>query len=70
MSNEVQNGQMQRQINDKIKAIQYHKEALMTAWLAETGLLPSESALCVEHNGDKMRIWVERLPNKEEDNNG
>ncbi len=63
----IQNGQahMKQVINHKLRMIDEHKEALVAAWVAETGLLPSESCMCVEHNGITQRIWIERLPTKE-----
>ncbi len=35
------------------------KEALVMAWLAETGHKPSEAVICVQHTHAEMRIWVE-----------
>lgn len=35
------------------------REDLVTAWVAETGLLPSESVICMGYQGNILRIFVE-----------
>lgn len=44
-----------------MKTIDGQKEQLVMAWLAETGLLPSESVLVQQVSGSSYRIHVERL---------
>lgn len=36
-----------------------HKDALVAAWMAETGLKPSESVICSGFRGNHWRCWVE-----------
>jgi len=49
---------------EKVEYIAAHRERLIEAWVAETGLMPSESVLCInerrEGDGVTMRCWVER----------
>lgn len=48
---------MERRMIDIVLA---HKEALIAAWVAETGLKPSESVICSGVTNDGMwRIFVE-----------
>lgn len=42
------------------KIVVEHKEALLTAWMAETGLMPSESVLVVRNDGAAIRIFIEK----------
>lgn len=44
-----------------MKMIDAQKEQLVMAWLAETGLLPSESVLVQQVSGSSYRIHVEKL---------
>lgn len=42
-----------------------HKERYLEAWVAETGLLPSECILLNQTLADgTIRIWVEKRPDK------
>ena len=43
-----------------IKKISAFKEVYVTAWMAETGLLPSECQLVCKIDGSKFKIWIER----------
>ena len=47
--------------NKKIKFINENKEALIEAWIAETGLLPSESVLVISTSEiGTIRCWIEK----------
>lgn len=50
------NDSMQEMERKLTRYVLEHKEALLTAWVAETGLLPSESVIVIDHSG---RIFVE-----------
>lgn len=55
-----------RQVSEMMKFIDQNREALIQAWLAETGLKPTESVLCQQttygRDGDVvLKCWVERL---------
>lgn len=54
-----------RLANEKLAMVSRNREALVTAWIAETGLLPSESCLCSQdeyRDGQLVtKVWVERL---------
>lgn len=41
------------------RIVMENKEALLTAWVAEMGLLPSQSAICQQYIDGHWRIWVE-----------
>lgn len=41
------------------KIIAEHQEALVAAWVAETGRKPSESVICHGYRDGHMRVWVE-----------
>jgi hypothetical protein len=57
---------LERACNEKVAATMANRERLLEAWVAETGLLPSESVLCesTAADGDRVvtRVWVERRP--------
>lgn len=55
-------GQMlTRAVALRMRQIMARREALVEAWMAETGLLPSESELVERHMDDgSLRILVER----------
>lgn len=42
-----------------VDIIAQNKDALVTAWVAETGNLPSESVICHGFRDGHARIWVE-----------
>lgn len=50
---------------DKLRFIMEHREALLTAWVAETGIRPSHAVLChqdvvsADGNAITTRVWVE-----------
>lgn len=50
---------------DKLRFITEHREALLTAWVAETGIHPSHAVLChqdvvsADGNAITTRAWVE-----------
>jgi len=56
-----------RAVVEKMEFITQNREKLLEAWVAETGLLPSESVLITEEefrdNVMRMTCWVE--PRKE-----
>lgn len=53
-------------VREKLRWIHKNEEQLVTAWVAETGLLPSESVLCRQEGADcVMRVWVEKKPKHE-----
>ena len=37
-----------------------NREALVEAWLAETGVLPSEAVICEQRCPGGVRVWVGR----------
>lgn len=41
-------------LSAKLRFIARHKERLIAAWVAETGLLPSESELVIQDHGNGM----------------
>lgn len=46
---------------EKLRYIAAHRERLVEAWIAETGLLPSESMLVEQNMQDgTTRVWIER----------
>jgi hypothetical protein len=47
---------------EKIEFISAHREKLIEAWIAETGLLPSESILMQQDIGGVTRVWIEKKP--------
>ncbi len=46
----------------KVEHIADNRERLISAWVAETGLLPSESVLVVTDTADGQRTHIERRP--------
>lgn len=52
---------LQQIVREKLEYVAANKEKIVTAWVAETGLAPSESVLCVQNMADgSTRTWVER----------
>jgi hypothetical protein len=48
-------------VTQKLRVIRENREVYITAWLAETGLLPSESALVEQQHADgRVSITVHR----------
>lgn len=47
-------------VADRLKFIAQHRESLVSAWVAETGYLPSESVLCIQNLPNSVRVWVEK----------
>lgn len=49
---------------ERLAYVDAHKTKLVEAWVAETGLLPSESVLVVQETRDgttvTVKYWVER----------
>lgn len=53
--------QMHRTVEEKVRWITENRERLCEAWVAETGLLPSESELVEVHEPDgTTRVFVRR----------
>ncbi len=47
-------------VEEKLRLINTNKEKLITAWIAETGLLPSQSMLVIRDLPDGCtQVWVE-----------
>lgn len=44
------------------KMIAENSEQLLRAWMAQTGLLPSESVVVMVYTDGGFRIWIERKP--------
>ena len=38
----------------------HNQEALLMAWVAETGCMPSESEVVIQHTVDGSRVWVRK----------
>ena len=45
--------------NEMVRIIAENKDALVSAWVAETGNLPSDSVICSGWKDGVMRTWVE-----------
>lgn len=53
-------GETPSEIEQRLVAmISERKDALVSAWVAETGLKPSESVICSGWKDGVMRTWVE-----------
>lgn len=55
-----------RLLDETMARIAVSREKLLEAWIAETGILPSEAVLVVEHTGIVTRCYVERRDRQEE----
>jgi hypothetical protein len=52
-------------LEDKLREVMAHRERYVTAWVAETGVLPSEAELVQTHNADgsiTIRVQRQTLP--------
>ena len=57
-------------VMQKLLLITKHKEKLIEAWVAETGLHPSQSILCQRDNGDMTEFWIIKKPDPPQDEFG
>jgi len=58
--------EISRIAEERLKLIYANRERLVEAWIAETGLKPSESMLMEQtsEDGFSIRIWIERAENE------
>jgi hypothetical protein len=52
-------------LEKEIEFINQHKETLIKAWIAQTGVSPKESVLCVRQELGVTRVWIERKDEQE-----
>ena len=48
--------------SERLAFILANREKLVEAWLAETGLLPSQCVLMQQDLGHTIRVWIEKRP--------
>lgn len=51
---------IEKEVEEKLRFISANRERLIEAWIAETGLLPSESVLVEQRFSDRIEISVRR----------
>jgi len=49
------------------QCVMENKNALVTAWVAETGRLPSESCIYTQWIDGQFRMWVDKKPDVDVD---
>ena len=53
---------IEKMVEERMNFIASHRERFIEAWVAETGLHPSDCVMMQQETNEGLRIWFERKP--------